>query len=575
MAQSVFRLNVTASQFPFLSDQAGTSVIVPNQDTYYVKPNQFTGETADKNIGIPQFLFIENCMPTSYGMSSVGFDNATNPFPGGLTDADQLIYLRSRTGRRYLLNFNRTNGNVWIYSPEVARWIYVLYISESDSRCYIAMVKGRCFFYFKGTTVLFEFDGFNTGTELFEFFAMTGVGGISDLSTMIGITGTNNFLIFFNGTYLFYTIPPDGYGTVPDFTPSLGETGAASETPSVLKGVMRICLPTQDGFYIFTSTNIVAAFYSGNIKFPWTYRELEGSSAINSLDAIAMDQDCYPKYAYTTEGLIKIGKTNCIPVHVEASEFMGNSIYEYFDWPSREIVRRQLTQPMRISMAYVSSRWLVISYGAQGEIFSHAILWDEHLKRWGKIQRNHARVIQWYGVPATLPSTFGYTYQQLLDLNWTYQDLLNMEMTYAMLGGLEVEGEPDIALEYKSLGFITDTGVMQVVNFDLGRVTDESVAILGRLQFTRSSRADIINIWTENLQQNPTTEKTKVAILSTDDAKTVAKTEYGWPILRNTNGMQQFNFCKSEGLNHYLRFEGDFDLATIVAVLVRTGNAYG
>jgi len=573
---SAVRLNVTASQFPFISDQEGATVIIPNQDTYYVKPNQFTGETADKNIGIPQFLFLENCMPTSYGMSSIGFDNATPPFPDGSgTVADQLIYLRSRTGRRYLLNFDRASGLVYIYSPEVQKWVFAFTVLNPDSRCYVALVKGRCFFYFRNNDNLFEFGGFDLATSTWQIEWYGGVGGIDDLSGMEGIVGANNYLIFFSTLLTFYTIPPDDYGVIPDFTPSLGETGAASESPSVLKGIMRCCLPTQDGFYIFTSTNIVVAFYSGNIKFPWTYRELEGSAAINSLDSIAIDQDCYPKYAYTTEGLIKLGKTNCTPVHVEAAEFIGNNIYEYFDWPSKEILRRELSQPMRISLAYISGRWLVISYGAQGEIFTHAIIWDEHLKRWGKIQRNHSRALQWYGIPATLPSTLGYTYQQLLDLNWTYQDLLDMGMTYAMLGGLVVEGEPDIALEYKSLGFITLDGVVQVVNFDLGRVSDESVAILGRIQFSRSTRSDIISVWAENLQQNPTTEKTKLAVLSTDDSKNVSKTEYGWPVTEGARGVKQFNFCKSEGLNQYLRFEGDFDLSSIIAVIVRTGNAYG
>jgi len=574
MAQLAVRLNVTASQFPFISDQEGATVVVANQDTYYVRPNQFTEKTTDKNIDIPQFLFIENCIPTSYGMSAVGFDNNTQPFPGGLDQADQVIYLRGRTGRRYIMNFNRQKGKVFIYSPEISAWQEIFTVLQPLSQAYVALVKGRCFFYFKNHPFLFEFGGFNTITNVFDYVVMPGVGGIADLSPMFGLVATNNYLIFFSRTLIYYTIPEDTYGSVPDFTPSLGPTGAASESPSVLKGIILTCLPTQDGFYIFTSTNIVAAFYSGNIRFPWTYRELEGSAAINSLDTIASDQDGYPKYAYTTAGLLKIGKSQCTPVFVEASEFIGNNTYEYFDWPTKEIIRRVTAAPLNVGMAYVSNRWLVISYGSIGEIFTHAILWDEHLKRWGKIQLNHARVLQYYGIPATIVSVPGYTYQDLLDLGWTYQDLLDMGLTYADLGGIDYAGNPDIALEYKSLGFMSSTGVVQIVNFDISRVTDVSVAILGRFQLTRNRRFDIISLWLENMNQNTATELTKAAILSTDDGKNVARKEYGWLAEDNGGSMMKFQYSNSEGLNHFLRFEGDFDLSTIVVVGSQTGRGF-
>lgn len=572
--QNISRLNVTASQFPFLSDQEGPTVIVPGNDIYYVRPNQFTGETADKNLGIPQFLFVENCMPTSYGMSSVGFVNNTNPFDNNVPEADQLTYLRGQTGRRYLINFNRQNGNCYIYSPEVALWKYVVNISVPNSQMYVTLVQGRCFIYFKNTGTLFEFKGFNTITELFEFVTYPGVIGISDLTPMSGLVSANNYLIFFTRTQIFYTIPGPDYGVVPDFTPSLGPTGAAVETPSALKGIILTSLPTQDGFLLFTSTNIVAAYYSGNVKFPWTYRELEGSAAIISVDTIAVDRDQYPKYAYTTGGLLKIGKSACTPVFVEAAEFIGNDQYEYFDWPTKTIIRRTLTTPLNVGMAYVAGRWLVISYGAEGEIFTHAIVYDEHLKRWGKIQRNHARALEFFGVPATISPIQGYTYQDLLDLGWTYQYLLDINMTYAMLGGADYSGNPDLALEYKSLGFITDTGVVQTVNFDIDSVTDESVAIIGRVQFSRSSRFDVLSVWLENLNQNPATEKTKIAILPTNDAKNPNRTEYGYLALDEEGGLMKYQFWQSEGINHFIRIEGDFDLSTVVVVGMRTGKAY-
>jgi hypothetical protein len=36
----------------------------------------------------------------------------------------------------------------------------------------------------------------------------------------------------------------------------------------------------------------------------------------------------------------------------------------------------------------------------------------------------------------------------------------------------------------------------------------------------------------------------------------------------------KFQYSNSEGLNHYLRFEGDFDLSTIVVVGSQTGRGF-
>ncbi len=573
MAQIAFRLNVTASQFPFLSDQEGATVIVPGNDTYYVRPNSFTGETADKNLGIPQFTFCENVMPTTFGVSSVGFIPNTMEFPGGVDKADQLIYLRGITGRRYLMNFNRITGEGYIYSPEISAWIQVFAISELLSQAYVCLVKGRCFIAFKNHNAMFEFKGFNTTTSTFEFLVFTDFGGIDDLTPIFGIVSANNYFILFTRTEIFYTIPEEGYGGTIDFTPSLGPTGAAVETPTVLKGVILTCLPTQDGFFLFTSTNIVAAFYSGNIKFPWTYRELENSAAINDLDQIAFDRDGYPKYVYTSAGILKINKSSCSNAFVEASEFIGNAIYEVFNWTTKLIQRVNLTAPLRTSFAYVANRWLVISYGEIDQPFKFALIWDEHLKRWGKVQIDHSRATEFFGISATLSSLPVITYGDLLNVGWTYQYLLDNNITYRMLGGVDYQGNPDFALEYKSLGFISPNGIMNVVNFDMTNLLDRSVAILGRIQFTRNSRFKVNSLFVENLNTNPITGIIKVACLSSNLGKVINKTEYGW-LAKSEGDYKSYHFAHAEGTNHQLRFEGDFDLSTIIVSGARTGRAF-
>lgn len=572
MAQFTFRLNVNAANFPFLSYQGGASVITNPQDTYYATPNAFSGETSDKNLGIPQMIFCENLMPVTYGVQSVTYINSTEPFPNGEEQADQLFYLISSTGKRYLANFNRQNGRFYIYSPEVSEW-KLIFTAVTGPSLYAttAIVKGRCFIYIRGTTQLVEFVGYSAIGDVFVLHYL-GATGISDLSVFNGIVGANNYLILYTTDAIYYTIIDSTVGTTPDFTPSLGPTGAATEIPSVLRGLILVCLPVADGFILFTSTSIIAAYYSGNIRFPWSYRELDHSAPITSLDAIGVDRENYPIYCNTTGGLLKLSKSSCQSVHPEATEFFGGSRYEYYDWPTRSIIVRNTSTPINIGVAYVGGRWLVLSYGAQGEVFTHAIIWDEHLKRWGKVALLHTRVVEFFGIPSVTSGDVGATYQDLLDAILSYQNLLDAGTSYADLGGTGFTGDPDLGLQYKSLGFVTSTGVVQVMNFSLFAEDDPiSVVMFGRVQLTRQHRLKITDVWSENLNPGQITVPSNLAIIATKDMRNTRKIVQGF-IRSAENSMVHHQFKNCEGWNHTLRYEGDFDLATIVARGTPTGN---
>lgn len=572
MAQFTFRLNVNAAQFPFLSYQGGASVINNPQDTYYQTPNAFSGETSDKNIGIPQLIFCENLMPVSYGVQSVNYTNSTSAFPNDEQQADQLFYLISSTGKRYLANFNRQSGKLYIYSPEVSEWKLILTtVSGPSLYATTAIVKGRCFIYIRGTSQIAEFVGYNSIADAFTLIYM-GVIGIDDLSVFNGIVGANNYLILYTTDAIYYTIIDSTVGTVPDFTPSLGPTGAATEIPSVLRGLILVCLPVADGFILFTSTSIVAAYYSGNIRFPWSYRELDHSAPITSLDAIGVDRENYPIYCNTTGGLLKLSKSSCQSVHPSATEFFGGNRYEYYDWPTHSIIARNTSTPINIGVAYVGGRWLVLSYGAQGEVFTHAIIYDEQLKRWGKVALLHTRVIEFFGIPSSSGGDVGATYQDLLEALLTYQNLLDAGTSYADLGGTGFAGDPDLGLQYKSLGFVTSTGVVQVMNFELVHEDDPiSVAMFGRVQLTRAHRLKITDVWSENLNPGQITVPSNLAIIATKDMRNTRKIVSGY-VKSAENSMVHHQFKNCEGWNHTLRYEGDFDLATIVARGTPTGD---
>ena len=575
MAQYNFRLNVTAAQFPFLSYQGGATVITPNQDTYYIKPNAFSGTESDKNIGVPQIMFCENVMPTSFGVQSVNFINSTNPFDGGVLVADQLFYVISPVdGQRYLTNFDRVSGRLYIYSHEQKHW-QMMFTGPAHDFPYatVAIVQGRTFVYLRGMTGLWEFLGYNTFTGFFNGVDITPLG-ISDLSSFSGIVGANNYLILYTPYALYYTIPDSIPGNIPDFTPSLGPTGAATETPSVLRGLIEVCFPVADGFVMFTSTSIIAAYYSGNIRFPWSYRELENSAPIVSLDSVAVDRENYARYVNTTGGILKLAKSSATPMYPEATEFFSTGRYEYYDWPTHSILFRDTTEPVNIGVAYVGGRWLVLSYGERAEnIFTHAIIWDEHLKRWGKVAVHHVRAIEFFGVapPGEEITNDPKTYQDLLDAQWTYQYLIDAGLPYSIFGGANFPGNPTLGLQYKSLGFVTDNGIVQIIDFTVKPQEDPiSVAMFGKIQLTRNHRFKITDVWSENFNLGQPTNYTNLNIIATKDMRNTLKIVPGW-VRSAENQMVHHQFHGCEGANHILRYEGDFILSSIIVRGTPTG----
>ena len=68
------RLNTTQAFIPLLSSQIGENVLrAKEEDKNFVVRYKYVGESIDKDIGIPCFVFGQNVMPTLQGISSVGY----------------------------------------------------------------------------------------------------------------------------------------------------------------------------------------------------------------------------------------------------------------------------------------------------------------------------------------------------------------------------------------------------------------------------------------------------------------------------------------------------------------------
>jgi hypothetical protein len=540
MARQTFRLNLGSAEFPFLSELYGQSVVFPQQDMHYIRPNAFSGAEADKNIGIPQLIFCENVMPTSYGYQSIGFNLAVQG-KGAAVDFDHAMYLRD-AGENRVLFVAGTSGNTgerYIYDAGGNAWsASSIVLDYAGGQPTVANLKQRTF-------VHYEFDD--------QFFEWTGIWNIV---TLTGLTATNikglvsasSYLVAYDDTTIYWSSITDPT----DFLPSL-VTGAGSQKILQNKGRIVICRSIEDGFIIYTTANVIVARYSKNTRYPWNYTEIKDSAGVESPWHTCEQTNSTNAYYYSTNGLMVIGATKATLAFPSVDEFLGTRAIESYNSATNAVDFIKLTAKPKIKLSYVANKWLIISYGAT--TLTHAIIYDTSLKRWGKIRIDHVDCFEFYGNAGTAGSTAVLTWAQLPG-TWAQQ--INTWFDY---GHVISGGAASLTVPFRSLAFLASDGKVSVVDFDWGTVSDSSILILGKLQFLRDKLWQIQEIISEHVESSV---DNKLAIWSCiKDESTWDSKIYPYKVVR-AGRVQKWN-CRITGQNHSLVFYGNFNLNTIIA----------
>lgn len=538
MGHQTFRLNLGSSEFPFLHKQYGQSIIYPQQDMHYIRPNAFSGAEADKNIGIPQLIFCENVMPSINGYQSVGF---LVPIQGtAFTDFDMAFYLRDATENGTLFVPGESGGTMkrYTYDQSSNTWSTSNKAVPAGAKCTVCNVKSRTF-------VHAEFDD--------EFWEWTGVWGVV---VFAGITATNikglvsanayNILYDYNTIYWSSTVDPT------DFLPSL-ITGAGSSRVLAIKGRIVFCEAIEDGFIIYATKNTVIAKYSQNARFPWNFKEIKNSAGLVSQEHASSGGDNNNNYVWTAQGLMSYGPIRADQVFPIVSEFIGEREIEVYNKATKNIDTVTLTDQPVVKVDFLANRYLVISYG-QTSLMSHALIYDSALKRWGKIRVDHVDAFEFSGNPGVPGNVASLTWAQLSG-TWAQQNV-----TWFEYGAIISGGAASIGVPYRALGFLGKDGQVKVVSFEYADTTDVSVMYLGKLQFLRNNLWTIQDIEAERMQSE---SQTKLAILTTLDGTNFLPAVYPFKKL-NAGTLQKWE-CRLTGRNHTLRFEGNFHLYSIVA----------
>ncbi len=409
MSQLVTRINTTAAVFPLRPVSQGRTVMVPQVDTYYETGTGSPSLSQDNSRGIPTILFAQDVVPTAAGYKSVGY-RQTHSIPPGVPATDiprftfqvsQTLPLTDSQVTRILITYQPATGNAGVYQLTDSAWLGIASIANVplDKPISVATVNGVTFICFPQNV------GAPGIAYYWQYGSLTPVT-LTGLANFQGILAASGYMISWFKTSIAWSSVVDPT----DFTPSL-ITGAGGGAVQEAEADIKFCVAVQNGFLIITEGRTIAATYSGNPRYPFNFKTLEGAGGIQFLDSpphyqISQCADANFVYAYNTSGLQQMGLARAQDVFPEVTDFLSGNIFDTFDTSTYAfgiIKRLDANQrgPKKITLA--GNRYLVISYSVQGRvqptsaappyfntpIFDTAIIIDTALDRYGKISFDH------------------------------------------------------------------------------------------------------------------------------------------------------------------------------------------
>lgn len=551
MAHQTIRCNLASVVFPFTLPLWGRSIIMPQADENYERQLVSSADIG-KDKGVAMACYLHNCMPTTEGYQAIGYD-VNSIGVNGETNFDKVFQLIQIAPNDARFLFSPASGKNYIYDATLGGWFQISPFAPGivgpTTPVSTAYVQGQTYIYYSAI-------GCYVYDQVAKVLTLTALGGLTP-SAVNGITTSFGYMIAWNNTQVVWS-----NASVPtDFVPSL-VTGAGGGPVNDIKGNIKYCIPVSGGFLVFCEKNIVAAKYTGNIRFPFAFKEIANSGGITSQDQITVGSNSSEVYAYTTNGLQQVTLSGCTNIFPDCSDFLAKKVYEDFDDVHLAWTETNLSSPLSIKLSFVTARFLVISYGVNSGIYTYAIIYDSALKRWGKIKVTHIASFEW-----NVPNLFGaITYDELLNSGLTYDDLSNI--TYDDLNtSIDTQEFP-----LKTLSFLQQDGTVLTVNFDLSETTALGTLLLGKYQYQRNKMITHQYSEIENVSSDA---DFACYLVTTLDGKTllpaIEATQIPVQGSPTDSEMRRYG-CLVTGRNYSLLFQGRFNLTTVLTDFTLNGD---
>lgn len=540
MSNNTLRISLNAAEFPFLYRDATRAVVIPGLDTN-IRYGAYSGGSVDW--GIPQMLFCENVMPITRGVISTRFVDLINAKDGAI-DFDQAITLRDSLENNTL--FSPSAGKNYLLDQATGLWNSVLPFTPVNKLFTRAYVSGRTFFCYEKEKI-FEFVG---GTIVDVTASLVFPTGFT-MADVRGIGGASNYLLLFLEIEVLWSSPSD-----PLNFDRATNNGSGYQIPQDVRGRISCILPVSGGAIIYTVRNAVAITFTNNAALPFVFRGISNSGGVASYEQVAYDADERYQYVWGSGGLQKVSLQIAEGTNPEVTDFLTSSLYETFDYATKQVVSFQLGSHLSVKLTYVSQRYLVISYGPNSGIFEYALLFDTILQRWGKIKIDHV-------------DAFTYPYPNVVgDLT-----IAELNTTIAGFGDISIAelgvGILTTSPPKKSIAFLSNMGKIDLLAIDYAPRADTSVAIFGQIQHNRERMTTLHAVELEGVDDSMVMPH--LYDLISLNGKSISRVEE-YNCYTTAAGYREY-LGSGVAKGHQLALVGAFQLTGLLVRVAKHGNA--
>jgi hypothetical protein len=543
MAVQRFKLAINAARFPLVSTKGSRAVITPGLDAAPRTPRQYVGNDYSVDYNTAQVLYMENVIPVSEGLRSVGYRQRVpaSPYSG----FNAALSLRDTAENVQL--FSPAGGQNYVCDPLVGTWtaspvetVWGMTVSPtSPNQPYNSQVTTA---YVNGITVIcYSLLVSTTNVDMSLMFwddtlkiirpANVGISNIPFAPGGIaGISSSNGFLLMWSALSVAWA---PWNGSQFNFSPyENGEyTGSGVQIPEDAGGLITALIPVSGGFIIFTARNAVAAIYNpNNLVSPWAFKEIGGAGGIANYEQATIEGSLAGVYAFTTAGLQRITLNSAENVFPAVADFISGRVIERFNSGTKALTQTNLADDLFTKVTNIGNRYIVVSYGVVQGSYEYALVYDLTLERWGK-------------------------------LKFTHVDCFN----YGYLPVLVQPGSPLISAQH-SIAFLQANGSVHLAEWtdNVGAGRDSGVVIVGRVSLSRSRGTQLNRVEVER------TESANLSIIPSYDGAT---NEAPIPFVQVSNAPNLTVYgelvdCK----NFNILLEGAFNLSTIILEGQPTGQ---
>jgi hypothetical protein len=458
MANTSVRLNLSSALFPFYTEAAGRTIMMPENDENF---DRYNAANTSPDKGVPQVYYMHNIMPVSGGFQSIGYIQQIAGLANNTT-FDNLFSLYNADSSNFFLV--PSGGINHIYDGDTGAWSTSSFPVNAVPENVLVTTA-----YVKGVTYIFyEQYGCFTYNETTKQLVPVTLTGLT-VTGLLGICSANGYLVAWDSYNIFYSSITEPTNFIPNI-----QNGAGGGALQEAKGKINICTSIAGGFLIYCDKNIVGASYTANVGFPYIFAEVAGSGGVTSISNIAYQSNLQFQVAYTTAGMQQITLSAAVHTLPEVSDFLAASIFEDFNETTKTFSSSYTPTPIRIKLNYIGDKFIVISYGVAAGIYTHALIYDYSLNRFGKVKITHSCAFN-FSAPAPYNNI---TYGQLTSTT------VNSLVGFSYSDFKTTIQKP--TANKQNLAFLQSNGTVQLVDFSLNSSRSSGVFIIGKLQFRRN-----------------------------------------------------------------------------------------